>query len=62
MYASIHSAFSMLPLQSFVPSQIMDKLDSLIIQILKNASKPGQQQLWQIQKRWLKDRNRGQLE
>lgn len=62
MYASIHTAFSMLPLQTFVPSKRIDKLDLLVGQLLKGPSKPGQQTLWQIQKRWLKDSNRGQLE
>jgi hypothetical protein len=62
MYASIHSAFSMLPLQSFVSPRLVGKLDSLVKQLLANASSPAQHKLWGIQHRWLSDHNRGQLE
>ncbi|KAG9103328.1 hypothetical protein FRC06_011384 [Ceratobasidium sp. 370] len=62
MYASIHSAFSMLSLESFVPPGLVNKAVSLVEEFLNCASSPGLRKLLEIQQRWFKDPNRGQLE
>ncbi|KAG8682376.1 hypothetical protein FRC09_016815, partial [Ceratobasidium sp. 395] len=62
MYASIHSAFSMLPLQSFMSPGLMNKAVSSIQESIKNASTSGQRKLLEIQHKWFEDPNRGQLE
>jgi hypothetical protein len=62
MIASIHSAFSMIPLHDFVPPHLVDRLDSMLSQLETDNAHPGLQKLLKIQRRWLKDRNRGQLE
>ncbi|QRW00600.1 GMC oxidoreductase [Ceratobasidium sp. AG-Ba] len=62
MYASIHSAFSMLPLQSFVPSQLISKSVASLQSLLNSSVSPGQRKVLQIQQRWFEDPSRGQLE
>ncbi|CAE6502450.1 unnamed protein product [Rhizoctonia solani] len=61
MLASIHSAFSMIPLQKFAPDHVINKLDTMLQQ-LERGSNSGQQKLLKIQRKWLKDPKRGQLE
>ncbi|KAG8758757.1 hypothetical protein FRC11_003125, partial [Ceratobasidium sp. 423] len=62
MLASIHSAFSMIPLQNFAPGHLTDKLDSMLDQLEKDAPNSGRQKLLRIQHKWLNDPKRGQLE
>ena len=62
MYASIHSAFSMLPLQSFVPPQLVAKSVLALQKMLTGCVAPGQRKVLRIQQRWFEDPNRGQLE
>ncbi|CAE6521040.1 unnamed protein product [Rhizoctonia solani] len=62
MLASIHSAFSMIPLEKFAPDRLTDKLNSMLDQLEKDASNPGQHKLLRIQRKWLNDPKRGQLE
>ncbi|CCO28849.1 hypothetical protein BN14_02847 [Rhizoctonia solani AG-1 IB] len=60
--ASIHSAFSMIPLQNFAQDNLVDKLDNMLKQLESDAKNIGQQKLLNIQRRWFKDPKRGQLE
>ncbi|CAE7205845.1 unnamed protein product [Rhizoctonia solani] len=62
MLASIHSAFSMIPLRNFVPDHMINKLDAMLRQLENDAPTPGQQKILGIQRKWLKDPKRGQLE
>ncbi|CEL51966.1 putative GMC-type oxidoreductase Rv1279/MT1316 OS=Mycobacterium tuberculosis GN=Rv1279 PE=3 SV=1 [Rhizoctonia solani AG-1 IB] len=60
--ASIHSAFSMVPLQNFTQDHLIGKLDNMLQQLENDAKNTGQKKLLNIQRRWLKDPKRGQLE
>ncbi|CAE6487067.1 unnamed protein product [Rhizoctonia solani] len=62
MLASIHSAFSMIPLRTFASDDIINKLDSMLNRLENDASNSGQKKLLKIQRKWLKDPKRGQLE
>ncbi|KAF8682486.1 Alcohol oxidase [Rhizoctonia solani] len=62
MLASIHSAFSMIPLENFAEDRLVNKLDSMLKRLEDDAKNSGQQKLLKIQRKWLKDSKRGQLE
>ncbi|GAB1517594.1 hypothetical protein RhiTH_000643 [Rhizoctonia solani] len=62
MLASIHSAFSMIPLENFAEDRLVNELDSMLKRLEDDAKNSGQQKLLKIQRKWLKDSKRGQLE
>ncbi|ELU44666.1 choline dehydrogenase, putative [Rhizoctonia solani AG-1 IA] len=61
MLASIHSAFSMIPLENFAEDRLVNKLDSMLKRLEDDAKNSGQQKLLKIQRKWLKDSKRGQI-